>query len=1064
MTTTVSVVIPVLDGARYLAEVLAALRAQDAELEILVIDSGSRDGSPEIARAGGAEVVSIPGREFGHGRTRNLGAERTSGELICFLTQDATPVPGWLAAFREAFTLADDVGAAFGPHLPRADTSPMIARELTDFFAGFSPDGDAVVLGAEDAMFLSNVNACYRRACWEQIRFPDVRYSEDQAFARAMGAHGWRRAFHPGAAVLHAHDYSMTGFMRRYFDEYRGLHATSGHVERIGARSTVREVRGLVGADRRWMRQEGWSPRAQLAWTARSAAHHTGRKAFAALGSRADRLPEPVQRAISLEGRAATGGPSGGKTTVPQPARRAAVHEDVTRVSRDGAAPLLAPVAGMADAERLHIAVVIPPFRAGSGGHSTLYNLLTRLEDRGHTVSTWLYDPAGRQRDEWPAVVRHDLREYFRPPRGPVFKGFDAWYGADVVLATGWDTVYPVMRLDHCRARAYLVQDHEPEFFATSAESVFAERSYTYGLHCIAASPWLRDLVAGRYGADASAFQLGVDHDVYRPRPVERRRDTIIFYARSVTPRRAVPLGMLALAELERRRPQTRFVLFGDERPADAPFAYEHLGLATPEELSWAYSEATVGLSLSLTNYSLIPQEMLACGLPCVELGGRAIESVYGADGPIELTSADPIELADALERLLDDRALWRERSDAGRAFVSAMTWDAATDQVEARLRQALRSRERDPHAEIDSVADSSTVLGREANRRAVPVEPATGQEVTALFNARLDDTDRAAVEAALDSAELGYWVDATPATRDQLAILLGVWHRVPSVLEKTGLRSDEPPEDVHSMARGPLAAGGALYYADMLAEDLRRVGSSLAEVKRGLGLRLLVRAGGSRARGRVPRRRLARRGPQCGGDRVGARAPARHRVPPVPADAAAGVPRRHLRPRRGDLHLVALRRDRGHRMARGDASRHPPRRLLRVLHPRPAIRRALRGHRRTVGGAAQPDPPGALPAGVLVRARVRRAGRLGGQEPRVGHDLLHPGVAGAPRPPALVDGPLRRGTERRQPGHVRPAATLAGGGSLRRKRAATARRCGRGCPGGHPRSRTSGATAGSRA
>ena len=70
--------------------------------------------------------------------------------------------------------------------------------------------------------------------------------------------------------------------------------------------------------------------------------------------------------------------------------------------------------------------------------------------------------------------MRSDIREFFRPPAAPVFKGFDHWHGADVVLATGWDTVYPVLRLSGCGARAYLVQDYEPEFFATSAESLWA--------------------------------------------------------------------------------------------------------------------------------------------------------------------------------------------------------------------------------------------------------------------------------------------------------------------------------------------------------------------------------------------------------------------------------------------------------------------------------------------------------------------------------------------------------------------------------------------------------------
>jgi glycosyltransferase involved in cell wall biosynthesis/GT2 family glycosyltransferase len=691
VSPTFSVIVPVLDGAPQLPELFEGVRAQGRDVELLVVDSGSRDGSVELARAAGAKVLEIAPADFGHGRTRNFAAERASGELLAFLTQDAAPLPGWLDAYEAAFALGTDVGAAFGPHLPRPDTSVMIARELVDFFATFAPDGRARVLGDEQ-MFLSNVNACYRRECWAEIRFADVPYAEDQAFARAMGEHGWQRVYQPDAAVLHAHDYSPVGFAKRYFDEYRGLYETSGHVERIGVRSTVRDVRALVAADRRWMGEQGWSPRRSAPATGRSAVHHTTRKLASALGSNAHRLPEGVQRTLSLEGRG-TAAPSGPKPTVPQPARRASVHQAVLELAREGAAPLLAPKPGLAESERLHIAVVIPPFRRGSGGHSTIYNLLTRLEERGHTVSTWLHDPLGYLNDEWPAVIRENLREYFRPTAGPVYKGFAQWYGADVVLATGWDTVYPVLRLPHCSARAYLVQDHEPEFFATSAEAVFAAHTYEQGLYCIAASPWLRDLLKDRYGADGTFFELGVDHSIYHPRPVPRRPDTVIFYARDVTPRRAVPLGVLALEELHRRRPELRFVLFGDNDPLDTPFPYEHLGIASPEELSWAYSEARVGLSLSLTNYSLSPQEMLACGLPCVELAGRSIESVFGLDGPISRAADNPVALADAIEQLLDDEALWDRRSREGIAFAAERTWDRAADELEQGLRAALRFR-----------------------------------------------------------------------------------------------------------------------------------------------------------------------------------------------------------------------------------------------------------------------------------------------------------------------------------------------------------------------------------
>jgi O-antigen biosynthesis protein len=837
MSPSFSVVVPVLNGARYLPEVLAAVRAQRDDVELLVIDSGSTDGSQAIARSAGAELLEIAREQFGHGRTRNLGAERTSGELICFLTQDATPVDGWLDAYAEAFALGDRIGAAFGPHLPRPDTPVMIARELTDFFAVFSPDGRAAPLGADQPKWLSNVNACYRRDVWERIRFADVRYSEDQAFARDMVAAGWAIAYQPRAGVLHAHDFGPVEFMRRYFDEYRGLHETTGHVERIGVRSTLRDVRWLVGEDRRYMRERGWAPRRRAAATGRSVVHHTTRKLAAAAGSRGDRLPARVQRAISLEGRASPPrAADSAKPTVSQPARGPNPYRAVLDVAREGPAPLLPAVPGMPERDDLHIAVVIPPFRRGSGGHSTIYNLLTRLEERGHTVSTWLHDPKGYLRDEWPAVIRHNLREYFRPTAGPVYKGFEHWYGADVVLATGWDTVHPVLRLPDVHARAYLVQDHEPEFYPTSAESTFAERTYGAGLYSIAASPWLHELVHGRYGSEGTWFELGVDPDVYHPRPVLRRRDTIVFYARDVTPRRAVPLGLIALEELHRRRPDLRFVLFGDKDPIEAAFPYEHLGIATPDELAWAYSQATVGLSLSLTNYSLIPQEMMACGLPCVELAGRAIESVFGPDGPIELAAADPMELADALERLVTDRALWERRAAEGAAFAAERTWDRAADEVEAGLRAALRAAAQPPaDAPVAPVGPAAAAPGWDESARSVPLDLHTTHDATDLLYARLAPEDVAEVESRVTPEERASMEIAEPAMRKTLTLIYGAWYAVPAVLEKTGLQPDEPPEDVHAMARGPLAAGGAFYYADMLEYLMRRVGTSLAEVRRGL-------------------------------------------------------------------------------------------------------------------------------------------------------------------------------------------------------------------------------------
>ena len=257
-------------------------------------------------------------------------------------------------------------------------------------------------------------------------------------------------------------------------------------------------------------------------------------------------------------------------------------------------------------------------------------------------------------------------------------------------MATGWQTAHSVAMLPGCRARTYLVQDHEPEFYPTSAEGSWAEQTYALGFHHLCGSPYLEAMVT-RYGGTSSRFSFGIDHAVYHPRDISREPNTLVMYGRDVTPRRAVPLAALAIQELLHRRPQTRVLSFGTKDPIAASFPYEHLGVLTLDELARTFARASVGLVLSMTNYSVIPQEMLACGLPVVELAGVSGEGVFGLDGGVTFADFDPIALADAMERLLDDRAEWQRRSGEGLAWAHGRTWDLGASQVEQGLREGLR-------------------------------------------------------------------------------------------------------------------------------------------------------------------------------------------------------------------------------------------------------------------------------------------------------------------------------------------------------------------------------------
>ena len=222
--------------------------------------------------------------------------------------------------------------------------------------------------------------------------------------------------------MLHAHDYPALAFMRRYFDEYRGLRATVGHVEPFAVRAVAGEVRARVAGDRRWMRARGVAPREIARWTARSAVHHGGRKVFSSLGSRAERLPGLVQRTISLEGTsaAARGAPMPAASLAAPPHDKPGPFEPILEVARLGPVPLT-PAGTSRDT--MHIAVVIPFFRRGSGGHSTIFNLVSRLEERGHDCSIWLHDPMGRHSHQRGRVGAQRHPRVLQAPRGPGVQG-----------------------------------------------------------------------------------------------------------------------------------------------------------------------------------------------------------------------------------------------------------------------------------------------------------------------------------------------------------------------------------------------------------------------------------------------------------------------------------------------------------------------------------------------------------------------------------------------------------------------------------------------------------------
>jgi rhamnosyltransferase len=309
----VTVAIPVRNGGALLDDVLEMVAAQSVEHELLICDSGSSDGSVERARAAGADVFSIPPEQFSHGGTRNLLMERASGSHVAFLTQDAVPADEhWLARLLEPFEAGAGIGLSFGPYRPRPDASPMVARELATWFASLPPGAEWLAPGERDLPvaalhgrrgFFTDANGCVSRAAWEEVPFRPVAYAEDHVLAHDMLRAGYGKVYVPEAAVIHSHEYSGWGWLRRSFDEARAVRAVYGLDEAGRPGVALRRLRGGVAGDLRAARADGGTA---AAWrlAAASVRHHGLRGAGTVLGVRADRLPAAVVRRLSGERRA----------------------------------------------------------------------------------------------------------------------------------------------------------------------------------------------------------------------------------------------------------------------------------------------------------------------------------------------------------------------------------------------------------------------------------------------------------------------------------------------------------------------------------------------------------------------------------------------------------------------------------------------------------------------------------------------------------------------------------------------------------------------------------------
>lgn len=215
----ISIIILTKDAGDVFKSVLDGIFFQNIKfLEVVVMDSGSKDSTLKIAKEYPVKIIEIQPDEFGHGKTRNFGAKIANGSHIVYLTQDAIPSNiNWLKELMEPFKNSN-VAGVYGRQIPKKD------ENIIDKFFYLSLYSDKDIMWQNhnslcvDTIF-SDVNSAIRKDILLKYPFDnDIIVSEDHEWAHRVLKEGYSIFYNSKASVVHSHSYNLKSVFKRHFD------------------------------------------------------------------------------------------------------------------------------------------------------------------------------------------------------------------------------------------------------------------------------------------------------------------------------------------------------------------------------------------------------------------------------------------------------------------------------------------------------------------------------------------------------------------------------------------------------------------------------------------------------------------------------------------------------------------------------------------------------------------------------------------------------------------------------------------------------------------------------
>ena len=338
----------------------------------------------------------------------------------------------------------------------------------------------------------------------------------------------------------------------------------------------------------------------------------------------------------------------------------------------------------------MRAAWVLPSLIEGSGGHRTILQNVQYLIRKGYECDVYVEDKGEVKNSE---ELRRQAETLFGKHDCRFILGYDIQGEYDIIFATAWFTAKVVRDCNSKAVKAYFIQDFEALFNPMGDGYILACNSYGYGLKPVTIGRWLSHKMQTEYHTPSRYFDFCADRRIYRPLPEAKKEHAICFVYQPDKPRRCSVLGIEALGIVKFLRPDVKIYLYGSNIKGNVWFEHENLGIIPLEKCNALYNKCEVGLCISSSNPSRIPFEMMAAGLPVVDL---YMENNF-FDMPnesVRLAHTTPESIAQALIEILDHPEQAAQMSEAGKRYMADKDLEHGFEQFYAAVSDMAARRE----------------------------------------------------------------------------------------------------------------------------------------------------------------------------------------------------------------------------------------------------------------------------------------------------------------------------------------------------------------------------------